>query len=126
MPINNVYDIYNSTFDTDNVIVKPIITDIMSVLNTNIGNNISTFDYDLSSAIGTLVMVQQNRIVDRILTTLRGNGIKVTIKPSLPPNPDTDTSPYTNPSFNNLTTNATVLTITWYNRTAQEFMKTYI
>ena len=125
MAINNVYDIYNSTFDSDNVIVQVIMADIMSTLATNITNNISVFDYDLSPNTGTLPMIQQNRIVDRILCILRSQGIRARIKATSIPNPDTDTPPYSTPYFNNLSTNLSLITITWYTRNAQEFMKTY-
>lgn len=129
MPINNSYDIYNATLEQDKTIVELIIADIKEQLQINITNNINKFDYDTEPTIGNLPLTQQNRIIDRILYHLRSAGIRVKIKSMVIPSQENSAIPeeiqITNPSFPFIGSEQYILTITWYTRNNQEYMKTY-
>lgn len=127
MAIDNSFDIYNATFNADKDIVESIVSAIKEQLETAIAEGTSTFDFETSSYTEDLPAVQRNRINDRVICILRDGGIRARMKgtPSLlTPDPSTSYPQYT-PYFNNLMNDLTLMTITWYSRNDQEYMKTY-
>ena len=126
-PIQNTYDLYNQTFTVDKPIADAVIAEIYDLLATNIAANINTFDYLLTPLLGSLPMLQSNRIVDRVLCVLRDGGLRCKVKNvGVGPGPDTNLStPYYSPWFNNVTAMLDTITITWFSRSSQEYLKTY-
>ncbi len=146
MPITNTYDLYNLSLSSDQPLVTAIITDIynilaISVVNSTLGSagsagtagssgnfvSPNSFDYKLTNVLGGLSMLQSNRVVDRVLCILRAGGIRCTVKNvGVSPGPDTNLStPYYTPWFNNVTAMLDTITVTWFSRTSQEYLKTY-
>ena len=128
MPIQNSYDIYNSTFNTDKSTVDIIVNEILTLLETNIAAEINSFDYSLLTHLPIETpLLKSNRIIDRVLCILRDKGIRATVKNNpLSPTPDSSLStPYYTPWFNGLAYYNTI-TIKWFSRNSSEFMKNYI
>ena len=122
MPVNNSYDIYNATLNADKPTVDVIIEAIINELNINIQNNISTFEFDIAPYTLDMTIVQINRIMDRVIAILRDKGIKVRLNIT----PTSVIYPNYNGYFNSMSSSYTLLTISWYTRNSQEFMKTYV
>lgn len=127
MAITNVFDIYNATLAADKPTVDAIVAAILVQLEESIAANISVFDFDLIPYFVDMEGVKQNRIIDRVIATLRNAGIHVQVKsaPLTVQDPTLD-YPYYSQYFNNISTSLNMLTIKWYTRNSQEFMKTYV
>ena len=128
MPIQNIFDVYNNTFDLDSVIVNNIVSDLQALLATNIPLNIFKFDYSLLTWLPPETnILQANRVVDRVLCIMRDAGIRIIVK-NIPVSPGPypcDFTPGFTPWYNNLGQHNT-LEINIHVRSSQEFMKTWV
>lgn len=125
-PTNNAYDIYNAFFTMDQPIVSSIVTAILDQLQVSVASNLSTFDFSLIPFTGTLPLLQQNRVNERVLCILRAAGIRCQMKvtPLTPQDPVCDT-PYSGAWFNGLYSGFNLITITFYSRNVSEYLRTF-
>lgn len=147
MPLQNSYDLYNLTLTSDQPLVTCIINDIYNILATSVVNSTigssgsmgtagssgtfvtpNSFDYNLMTVLTGVTMAQSNRVIDRVLCILRDGGIRCIVKNNpLAPGPDTNLStPYYTPWFNNAYGSFNTITVTWFSRASQEYLKTYM
>lgn len=126
MAINNSVDIYNSTFNKDKPTVDEIIAAVKVELETNIENETQQFAFHLVPFIGEMEILQQNRIVDRVICILRDAGIRCSLRRNDIGDSDTQNGDYFFPYFNYASQAYDYLHITWFSRKSQEYMKTYV
>lgn len=125
-PIDNVFDIYNETFNKDKPTVDQIVEEIKAELEIKIGEEVNQFAYHLVPIIGEMPQLQQNRIVDRVMCILRDAGIRVQLRGSNLDDSDFNDINFFYPYFNGINTKYEYLHITWYSRNGQEYMKSYV
>lgn len=121
-PINNSYDLYNTTLAADQPFVDAAFTLVKSELETNVTNEVMEFDVDLAEVIDALEISQKNRVLDRVIFECRNNGIRCWVKGVAM---DTNDPTFSRPNFNDLNNISNILRVEWYSRNSQEYLKTF-
>lgn len=126
MAITNSNDIYNATRAQDQSVIDQIVAGVLAEIEIKIADNVNKFVYEVANFMTGLEQTQKNRIIDSVICILREKGIRasVNITPNVVQEPAV-INPFATAYFNNLNTEVTSLTIKWWTRNAQEYMKTY-
>lgn len=124
------YDIYNNAIAQDLPFVTDIMTAFTTLLNDNVNNNVSKFDFDLGPFLPSdMEYVQQNRIIERVIYNIRITGISCQVKMTVVDDQmitQDHYTPYFMPYFNGLAAwGGRILAIRWYTRNASEYQKSF-
>lgn len=129
----DIYDIYNFTLQNEqsyvDLIVDSIDYQIYTIMNSGNANSYISpagsymFSYDTTEWIGSYDTFVQSRVTDQVIKYFRSRGIRVYIKNDIYINYNIPI--YLAGSFNTQAANINVLTVEWFVREDNEYMKTY-
>lgn len=148
MSFNNIHDLYNNTYAQDQSLVNSIVNNIKFVIEEYVAaGELNRFNYDTNIFLENKPTLVKDRVIDQVIKYFRLRGIRVRKNGSYyfgyedTPLVTTPTSTqingefnydwnddfmiYEEVTFNSSTTYATILTVEWYIRSEQEFMKHY-
>lgn len=147
MSFSNIYELYNNTFVQDQSLVNSIVNNIKFIIEDYIQEGeYNKFDYDTNIFLEGKSTQQKDRVIDQVIKYFRLRGVRARKQdsyyfgqPTVPLIGPQDTQ--INGEFNNdfsddffiyeeatytpSDTYATILTIEWFIRNNQEFMKHY-
>lgn len=127
---DSIYALYNDKLTVDQSYVDTIVTAIKAeIATTTAAEETNTFDFDLTSYIGTLQLDQQIRIKDQIIYFFRQIGFRsyIVYNNANTPNVTMSNNFDFAVNFNSkYVTNSLIIRIEWFVRNDREFMKAYV
>lgn len=130
----DIYELYNDTLNREQSYVDLIVDSINYAIYVMMNGGYDDsqqapagayqFDYDTTEWIGTHDMLMQSRVTDQVIKYFKTRGIRVYVKNDILLNLNTPL--YFDGTYNLQGTNINILTVQWFIRENNEYMKSYV